>query len=95
MKLEIEDELAMSHITGRRVHAASNRTYHIKFAPPKVEGLDDITGEPLSIRTQDEPKEVAERIRIYHENEEPYFWPSQKDKDVLVQIDGSKSIQKV
>ena len=50
MELKIDDDILMERITGRRVHEASNRTYHIKYNPPKVEGKDDITGEPLVIR---------------------------------------------
>jgi adenylate kinase len=57
----------MENITGRRIHEESNRTYHIKYNPPKVEGIDDITGEPLTIRKEDDPVRVAKRMKVFHE----------------------------
>ena len=56
-----DDEL-MDRISGRRVHVPSGRTYHTKYNPPKVEGLDDITGEPLTIRYGDAPENAKTRI---------------------------------
>lgn len=46
-KFNIKDELLVERITGRRIHKPSGRSYHVKFNPPKVEGIDDVTGEPL------------------------------------------------
>lgn len=50
MSLEADEKLVLERIAGRSVHPASGRSYHKKFNPPKVEGVDDITGEPLIIR---------------------------------------------
>jgi adenylate kinase len=85
----------MENISGRRVHEASNRTYHIKWDPPKKEGIDDVTGEPLVIRKEDDPVRVAKRMKVYHQEEEPYFWPDKNMKGVAHKIDASKSIEEV
>ena len=58
-------------MSGRRVHAASGRTYHIKFNPPKVPGKDDLTGEELIQRDDDKEETVRKRLAVYHEQTEP------------------------
>ena len=54
LEFDVPDELIVDRIVGRRVHAASGRVYHIKFNPPKVEGKDDVTGEELTTRKDDQ-----------------------------------------
>ena len=58
-------------MSGRRVHLASGRTYHIVYNPPKVEGKDDVTGEDLIIRKDDEEATVKSRLEVYHSQTEP------------------------
>jgi adenylate kinase len=58
-------------MSGRRVHTASGRTYHIDFNPPKVDGKDDVTGEPLIQRDDDQEETVRKRLEVYHEQTEP------------------------
>ena len=58
-------------MSGRRVHPASGRTYHIKFNPPKVADKDDLTGEPLILRQDDQPETVKERLHVYHAQTQP------------------------
>ncbi len=58
-------------MSGRRVHVASGRTYHIKFNPPKREGLDDETGEPLIQRDDDREETVRHRLAVYREQTRP------------------------
>jgi adenylate kinase len=53
-------------MSGRRVHVASGRTYHVSFNPPKVAGKDDLTGEPLILRDDDREDTVRKRLEIYH-----------------------------
>src|SRR5471032_1092115 len=53
-------------MSGRRVHLASGRTYHLKFNPPKAQGKDDVTGEPLVQRVDDEEATVKKRLEVYH-----------------------------
>lgn len=58
-------------ITGRRIHKASGRSYHIEFNPPKVEGKDDVTGEDLMHRKDDTKEALVNRLRVYHEQTTP------------------------
>ena len=58
-------------MSGRRVHVASGRTYHVKFNPPKVAGKDDVTGEDLIQRDDDKEETVLNRLSIYHAQTKP------------------------
>ena len=58
-------------MSGRRVHPASGRTYHVVFNPPKVEGRDDISGEPLIQRDDDKEETVMKRLEVYHAQTKP------------------------
>jgi len=58
-------------MSGRRVHLASGRTYHVVFNPPKVEGVDDVTGEALIQRDDDKEETVRARLGVYHDQTEP------------------------
>ncbi|MDO4725351.1 MAG: adenylate kinase [Comamonadaceae bacterium] len=71
--LEIDVPFAdiMERATGRRQHPGSGRTYHIKFNPPKVEGLDDVTGEPLIQRDDDKEETVKKRLEVYDAQTRP------------------------
>jgi len=64
--IDVPDEDIVLRMSGRRVHPASGRTYHVKFNPPKSAGKDDITGEPLILRVDDEEETVKKRLGIYH-----------------------------
>ncbi len=66
LEIDVPDEDIVLRMSGRRVHLASGRTYHLKFNPPKVEGRDDVTGEPLIQREDDNEKTVKKRLEIYH-----------------------------
>jgi len=65
-----EDEIVL-RMSGRRVHPASGRSYHVKFNPPKVEGRDDVTGEPLIQREDDREETVRERLQVYRRQTRP------------------------
>lgn len=67
----IDDELVKERIGGRWIHKESGRSYHVKFAPPKVTGKDDITGEPLMQRADDKPETVGARLKTFHEQTAP------------------------
>ncbi|MBU3827318.1 MAG: adenylate kinase [Candidatus Anaerobiospirillum merdipullorum] len=71
LELQVPDEKIVKRMSGRRVHLASGRTYHIVYNPPKVEGKDDVTGEPLVIRPDDEESTVRSRLQVYHSQTEP------------------------
>lgn len=71
VELEIDDKLLIDRITGRLVHPASGRSYHKIFNPPKKEMTDDITGEPLIQRSDDNAEALAKRLGTYHKQTEP------------------------
>jgi adenylate kinase len=65
LEIDVPDEAIVERMSGRRVHVASGRTYHVRFNPPKVAGLDDLTGEPLILRADDEEATVKKRLAVY------------------------------
>ena len=71
LEIEVPDQAIIDRMSGRRVHLASGRTYHVKFNPPKVDGKDDLTGEDLIQREDDKEETVRKRLAIYHEQTEP------------------------
>ncbi len=71
VEITVPDEDIIERMSGRRVHVASGRTYHVKFNPPKVEGKDDVTGEPLIQRDDDLEATVRKRLEVYHSQTKP------------------------
>jgi adenylate kinase len=71
VEIAVDDEEIIKRMSGRRVHLASGRTYHIIFNPPKVDGKDDITGEDLIQRDDDQEEIVRKRLEIYHSQTAP------------------------
>jgi adenylate kinase len=71
LEIAVPDTAIVERMSGRRVHAASGRTYHVVFNPPKVAGRDDVTGEPLIQREDDREETVLKRLAVYHEQTEP------------------------
>jgi len=71
VEIDVPDEEIIRRMSGRRVHLASGRTYHVAFNPPKVEGKDDVTGEPLIQRDDDKEETVRKRLKVYHDQTEP------------------------
>ena len=69
--INVPDEEIIKRMSGRRVHLASGRTYHIIFNPPKQKNKDDITGEPLIQREDDREETVRKRLEVYHAQTEP------------------------
>lgn len=94
IELQIPDEVLVERITGRRIHLGSGRSYHIKFAPPKVEGVDDVTGESLVQRSDDTEELLAKRLSAYHTSTSPILnYYAQKGK--LATIDANRVIDVV
>ena len=90
--LNVDDEVIVDRMSGRRIHLPSGRIYHIKFNPPLNNNLDDITNEKLSIRKDDEENTVRTRLKIYHNSTKPlidYY------KDNLITVNGVESINTV
>jgi adenylate kinase len=71
INFELNDEEVVRRLSGRRVHPGSGRTYHVLFSPPKTEGVDDETGEPLVQREDDKEESIKNRLRVYREQTEP------------------------
>jgi len=85
----IEDALLVKRISGRRIHPASGRTYHVDFYPPKVSGIDDKTGEALIQREDDNEATLKKRLETYHKNTTPVIAYYQK-QNILTTLDASK-----
>ena len=71
LEIDVPDAAIVERMSGRRVHPASGRTYHVKYNPPKVTDRDDVTGEPLIQREDDREDTVRKRLAVYHEQTEP------------------------
>jgi len=71
LEIDVGDDEIIDRMGGRRVHPASGRSYHVKFNPPKVEGKDDATGEPLVQRDDDREETVRHRLEVYRKQTLP------------------------
>ncbi|KAJ3129523.1 Adenylate kinase 2, mitochondrial, partial [Nowakowskiella sp. JEL0407] len=94
VELQIDDSLLVARITGRWIHPASGRSYHKLFNPPKVDGKDDITGEPLIQRSDDNAQALTKRLESYHKSTTPvvgYY----KQKGIWSGVDASQSPEAV
>ena len=71
VEIDVPDEEIVKRMSGRRVHSGSGRVYHVVYNPPKVADVDDVTGDVLSIRPDDEESTVRKRLGIYHDQTKP------------------------
>jgi adenylate kinase len=71
LEIDVPDAAIVERMSGRRIHAASGRTYHLQYNPPRVAGKDDVTGEDLIQREDDDEATVRRRLEIYHAQTEP------------------------
>jgi len=99
VEIDVPDEEIIKRMSGRRVHLASGRTYHVVFNPPKEEGKDDETGEPLIQRDDDQEETVKARLKVYHDQTEPLisFYSKEADADncKYVKIDGVGGVDQI
>ena len=99
IEIVVEDDVIVNRMSGRRVHPGSGRNYHIDYNPPKIEGVDDESGEALIQREDDKPETVLKRLDVYHEQTEPltnfYKEISTRSELVYFSVDGSKSVNEV
>lgn len=100
--IDVPDEEIIKRMSGRRVHLSSGRTYHIIFNPPKEEGKDDVTGEPLIQRDDDKEETVRKRLDVYHSQTEPlidYYkkWESSGEASApkYVRIEGVGKVDEI
>jgi len=71
LEIDVPFDAIIERMSGRRSHPASGRTYHLKFNPPKVAGVDDVTGEPLVQREDDKEETVSKRLQVYSDQTRP------------------------
>ena len=99
IEIYVDDKVIVNRMSGRRVHPGSGKNYHIAYNPPKVEGIDDETGEPLIQREDDKPDTVLKRLSVYHEQTKPLseFYTNQSISSDLIylRVDGSKTVDEV
>ncbi len=100
--IDVPDEEIIKRMSGRRVHLASGRTYHVIFNPPKEEGKDDVTGEPLIQRDDDKEETVRKRLEVYHSQTEPlveYYkkWEASGDANApkYIRIEGVGKVEEI
>ena len=93
--LSIEEEEIISRMSGRRVHLASGRSYHIVHNPPKKAGFDDITGEALIQREDDNPEVIKKRLSVYYNETEPLLEFYKNKHLKFIEIDASKPVDVV
>jgi len=71
LEIDVPFDAIIDRMSGRRVHVASGRTYHVSFNPPKVNGIDDVSGEPLIQRDDDKEETVKKRLDVYSAQTRP------------------------
>lgn len=102
VEIDVEDAEIVRRLSGRRVHPASGRTYHVSFHPPRIEGRDDVTGEPLVQRDDDREETVRKRLEVYHSQTKQlvdYYskWAASGAPDApkYVRIPGAGSVESI
>ena len=97
IEIAVEDEDIIKRLSGRRVHLASGRTYHILYNPPKIENIDDVSGEPLIQRDDDKEDTVRKRLFVYHEQTKPLvgFYSASGQKAKFTSIAGVGSVSDI
>jgi adenylate kinase len=99
VEIDVPDEEIIKRMSGRRVHLASGRTYHLVFNPPKVEGVDDVTGEDLIQRDDDQEETVRKRLSVYHAQTEPlvehYAAKAAAGGPKYVKVDGLGKVEEI
>lgn len=99
LEIAVDDEAIITRMSGRRTHEASGRTYHIVFNPPAAEGKDDVTGDALIQREDDQEDTVRNRLNIYHEQTKPlvayYSQIEGSDAPRYSKVDGIGSVDDI
>jgi adenylate kinase len=102
LEIDVPDSAIVERMSGRRVHVASGRTYHDRFNPPKVAGIDDVTGEPLIQRVDDQEETVKKRLAVYAQQTRPlveYYqqWAASGDPEAPAyrKISGTGSVDDI
>lgn len=94
INIEVPDDNIINRMSGRRACVGCGATYHLVFNPTKVEGICDACGEALILRDDDKPETVKKRLDVYHDQTQPLI-DFYSDRNVLVEVDGTQSMEKV
>ena len=99
VEIDVPDEDIIDRMSGRRIHPASGRNYHVIYSPPKIEGKDDITGEDLILREDDKPETVRDRLKIYSDQTSPlikFYSGMSTNADLMyLKVSGTKMPEEV
>jgi adenylate kinase len=100
IQIKVPDEELIKRLSGRRIHLASGRVYHVLFNPPKAADKDDMTGEPLIQRIDDSEDTVKNRLNIYHKQTEPLvaYYKNKSDQPHMphyIEVDGTGTMENV
>jgi adenylate kinase len=99
IEIQVDDEVIVKRMSGRRVHPGSGKNYHIDFNPPQIDGRDDDTGESLIQREDDKPDTVLKRLAVYHDQTKPlsdfYLNQSLESNLKYITVDGSEAVDDV
>ncbi|WP_298634368.1 adenylate kinase [uncultured Umboniibacter sp.] len=99
LEIDVADEEIIKRMSGRRMHPASGRTYHIHYNPPKQEGIDDETGEALIQRDDDKEETVRNRLDVFHDQTQPLieFYKKQADAGQcrFAKVNGIGSVESI
>lgn len=96
--IDVPEEEVVQRLSGRRIHPASGRIYHLINQPPRVENTDDVTGEPLIQRPDDHEETVRKRLAVYQAQTSPlrdYYQHSQLPKLQYLKINGTRSVDEI
>ena len=99
IEIDVPDNVIIERLSGRRIHPASGRVYHIKYDPPKRDGVDNETGDPLVIRDDDVEETIIKRLKNYHDQTEPlvnfYANYSKDPKPKSLKVNGTASPESI
>ena len=100
LEIDVQDDEIVKRLSGRRVHLDSGRVYHIVYNPPKNEGFDDVSGEELIQREDDQEETVRNRLKVYHEQTKPlveyYTQLSSSDSNIrVIKINGLAKVDSI
>jgi len=99
IEIHVPDQDIIERMSGRRMHPGSGRNYHVIYNPPKIDGKDDLTGEDLVQREDDEPKTVKDRLKVYEDQTAPlidfYSEMSKQEKLKYIKVSGTSAPEEV
>lgn len=95
--IDVPEEEIIKRLTGRRIHPGSGRIYHVIYHPPRLKNQDDITGEPLIQRPDDQEETVRKRLRVYQVQTSPLreYYQQKKQNPKYIKIAGNGSVEEI